>query len=109
MSTTIDRPTLVAVAIAAFALANIVHEGVGHAGAYLLAGGHALALSAAHFDGDLAGLDAAASKWVAAGGTLANLALAVLAAWGAALLSLRELSPLVATAPDRYRRVSPRP
>jgi hypothetical protein len=75
----VDRPTLVAIAVAAFALANVVHEGVGHGGACLLAGGRAVALSAVHFDGDLAGLSPAAGRWVAAGGTLANLALGLLA------------------------------
>ena len=82
MSRDVDRPTLVAIAVAAFALANLVHEGVGHGGTCLLAGGRALALSAIHFDGDLGGLDPAAGKWVAAGGTLANLALG-LVAWAA--------------------------
>jgi len=76
----IDRPTLVAIAVVAFALANLVHEGVGHGGACLLAGGRARALSAIHFDGDLGGLAPAAGKWVAAGGTLANLTLGLLAA-----------------------------
>jgi hypothetical protein len=82
VSRDVDRPTLVAIAVAAFALANLVHEGVGHGGTCLLAGGRALALSAIHFDGDLEGLDPAAGKWVAAGGTLANLALG-LVAWAA--------------------------
>jgi len=76
----VDRPTIAAIAVAAFALANVAHEGLGHGGACLLAGGRALALSAIHFDGDLTGLDPAAGKWVAAGGTLANLALGLLAA-----------------------------
>ena len=87
MSTDVDRPTLAAIAVAAFALANVVHEGVGHGAACLLVGGRALALSAIHFDGDLAGLDDAAGKWVAAGGTLANLALGLAA--GAAVRALR--------------------
>jgi hypothetical protein len=86
----VDRPTLVAIAVVAFALANVVHEGVGHGGACLLVGGRALALSAIHFDSDLAGLSPDAHKWVAAGGTLANLALGLLAA--AALRVLRGAS-----------------
>ena len=80
MNRDVDRSTLAAIALAAFALANVVHEGVGHGGACLLTGGRPLAFSAIHFDGDLAGLDAAAGKWVAAGGTLANLAFGLLAA-----------------------------
>jgi len=83
----VSRPTLVAIAVVAFALANVVHEGVGHGGACLLAGGRALSLSAVHFDSDLEGLAPTARKWVAAGGTLANLALGLLA--GAALLAAR--------------------
>jgi hypothetical protein len=83
----VDRPTLVAIAVVAFALANVAHEGVGHGGACVLAGGRALALSAVHFDGDLEGVSLDARKWVAAGGTLANLALGLLAA--AALRVLR--------------------
>jgi len=75
-----DRLTVAAVAVAAFALANVVHEGVGHGGACLLVGGRAEALSAIHFDGDLAGLPASAGRWVASGGTLANIALGLLAA-----------------------------
>ena len=39
MSSDVDRPTLVAIAVASFALANVVHEGVGHGGACLLASG----------------------------------------------------------------------
>jgi len=76
----VDRPTLVAIAVAAFALSNVVHEALGHGGACLLTGGRAVALSAIHFDGDIAGLSPAAGKWVAAGGTLANLALGLVAA-----------------------------
>jgi hypothetical protein len=83
----LDRPTLVAIAVAAFALANVVHEGLGHGGACLLAGGRAVALSAVHFDSDLAELSPAARKWVAAGGTLANVAMGLLA--GAALRASR--------------------
>jgi hypothetical protein len=79
MNPDVDRPTLAAIAVVAFAMANVVHEGVGHGGACLIAGGRALELSAIHFDGDLTGLAAAARKWVAAGGTLANLTLGLLA------------------------------
>jgi hypothetical protein len=82
VSTKADRLTLAAIALAAFALSNVVHEGVGHGGACLLVGGRAVALSAIHFEGDLAGLSPAAGKWMATGGTLANLALGLLA-WAA--------------------------
>ncbi len=80
MSQRVDRPTLAAVAVAAFALANVVHEGLGHGATCLLVGGRAEALSAVHFDGDLTGLPPSAGRWVAAGGTLANLVLGLAAA-----------------------------
>jgi hypothetical protein len=35
----IIEPTLVAIAVAVYALANVAHEGLGHGGACLLAGG----------------------------------------------------------------------
>jgi hypothetical protein len=75
----IDRTTLVAIAVVAYALANLVHEGLGHGGACLLAGGSPLALSAIHFEEDPGSLTASAQKWVSAGGTIANVALGVLA------------------------------
>jgi hypothetical protein len=75
----IDRPTLVAIAVVAYALANLVHEGLGHGGACLLAGGRPLALSAIHFEEDPGTLDAVGEKWLAAGGTIANVAVGVLA------------------------------
>lgn len=76
---TVDRPTLVAIAVVAYALANVVHEGVGHGGACVLAGGRPLVLSAVHFEGVPGLLDAAGQKWMAAGGTLANLAVGAVA------------------------------
>ena len=92
MSRDVDRPTLAAIAVVSFALANVVHEGVGHGGACLIAGGRALELSAIHFEGDLTGLVPAARKWLAAGGTLANLALG-LVAWLALRASRRAPGP----------------
>jgi hypothetical protein len=62
-----DPATIIAISIVAFAIANLLHEGVGHGGACLLAGGHAKVLSTVHFE---CGLD---SRFVAAGGTLVNL------------------------------------
>jgi hypothetical protein len=85
-----SRATLVAIAVVAYALANLVHEGLGHGGACLLAGGRPLALSAIHFEEDPGSLGAAAQKWVAAGGTIANVALGVLAL--AALRATRQAS-----------------
>lgn len=74
-----DRPTLLAIAVVAYALANVVHEGVGHGGVCLLAGGRPVELSAIHFESDTGSLDASARRWLAAGGTIANLIVGVLA------------------------------
>ena len=61
-----DTSTIVAIAIAATVIADVLHEGAGHGGACLLSGGHPLALSTVHFDCDNNG------RLVAAGGTIAN-------------------------------------
>jgi hypothetical protein len=63
-----DTWTIVAIAIVAYALGSIIHEGIGHGGACLITGGHPVALSTVHFDCDREG------RFVDAGGTLANFA-----------------------------------
>ena len=75
----LDPLTIAAIAIVAYALSNVVHEGLGHGGACLLVGGHPRQLTAVFFDGDLEGLPASAGRWVAAGGSLANLLFAAIA------------------------------
>ena len=62
-----DLATIIAISIIAFALANLLHEGVGHGGACVLTGGHAKVLSSIHFECDRD------SRFIAAGGTLVNL------------------------------------
>src|SRR2546427_355944 len=61
----LDVPTVVAIAIVAYVLADVLHEAVGHGGACVLTGGKPLVLSTVHFDcgGD--------SRWVAAAGIAA--------------------------------------
>ena len=71
-----DLLTLAAIAIVVYAIANILHEGVGHAGACLIVGGRPRVLSSTYFDCDTAGLAGWAGRIVAAGGTLVNLAAA---------------------------------
>ena len=44
----LDRMTLVAIAIVAYALANVIHEGLGHGGTCVAVGGRLTALSAVH-------------------------------------------------------------
>jgi hypothetical protein len=77
-----DLPTLVAIAVVAYGLANVAHEGVGHGGACLLAGGKPLVLSSVHFECDEAVLSEGGRRLLAAGGTLANLVLGTLALVG---------------------------
>jgi len=78
----LDPWTIGAIAVVVYALSNIVHEGLGHGGACIAVGGHPNQLTAVFFQGDEDGLPASAGRWVAAGGSLANLAVAALA-WAA--------------------------
>ena len=73
-----DLATVVAIAVVAYALADVLHEGVGHGGACLLMGGNARVLSSVHFDCDTSQLSSWAERFIAAGGTLANLAAGLL-------------------------------
>jgi len=77
----LDRLTVAAIAVLAYAVANVAHEGVGHAGACLAVGGMPVALSAVHFEGMLEGLPSSARRWQAAGGTVVNFALGLLCLW----------------------------
>jgi hypothetical protein len=80
----IIEPTLVAIAVAVYALANVAHEGLGHGGACLLAGGEPRLLDAAFFDCGEDALSLSRRCWIAAAGTLVNLAVAGLAGRGLA-------------------------
>jgi len=64
--------TVTAIAIAATAIADFIHEGLGHGGICIATGGHPLVLSTVHFE------CSADTRLVAAGGTFANLAFGVL-------------------------------
>src|SRR5678816_1333640 len=75
----LDPWTVAAIAVVTYAASNLVHEGLGHGGTCLLVGGRPEELTAVFFDGDLDGLPASSGKWVAAGGSIANLAAAALA------------------------------
>lgn len=74
VTATADVWTIVAIAVVAYVLADIIHEGIGHGGACVLTGGKPIALSTVHFECDGEG------RLVAAGGTVANLAVG-LACW----------------------------
>jgi hypothetical protein len=83
----VDRLTLVSIAVVAYALANLVHEGLGHGGTCIALGGHLLAFSAVHAQCDVA--SGVASGAVMAAGTVANLL-----AGAVALLILRRWTSL---------------
>lgn len=61
-------PTLVAIAVVAFALTNVAHEGLGHGGIRLAVGGQPRVLNAVYFDCGEEGLGGAASRWISAAG-----------------------------------------
>src|ERR1035441_5882436 len=63
-----DALTIVGIAIIAYILASVLHEGVGHGGACLLAGGKVLVISTVHME------CSAETRLVMAGGTLMNVA-----------------------------------
>lgn len=62
-----DLLTVAAIAIVATLISNLLHEGLGHGGMCVATGGQPLEISTVHF------ACSAESRWVAAGGTLANL------------------------------------
>jgi hypothetical protein len=73
-SPTPDLLTIVAIALAAYAASNFVHEAVGHGGACLVLHGKALVLSSVHFECGEEGMSKLALRGVAAGGTMVNFA-----------------------------------
>jgi hypothetical protein len=82
-----DLLTLIAIAVLAYAISDVAHEGVGHGGACLLVGCKAHLLTTMQFDGDESQLSSAASRIIAAGGSIVNLLLA-----GVGALLLRRAS-----------------
>jgi hypothetical protein len=73
-----DLWTLIAVAILAYVLQNVLHEGVGHGGACLLVGAKLVSLSTAYLDWDSEGVTDAGRRIIASAGTLVNLAAGLL-------------------------------
>jgi hypothetical protein len=75
-----DWLTVIAVAVVAHALAvAVVHEGLGHGGACVLVGCRPHLLTTMQFKGDEWTVSSAGIKFIAAGGTLANLAAGTIA------------------------------
>jgi len=75
----LDPWTVGAIAVVAYALSNVVHEGLGHGGACVLVGGRPQELNAVFFECSVEGLPSAARRWLAAGGSIANVIFAALA------------------------------
>jgi hypothetical protein len=88
----VDFLTILAIGLIVYALANFIHEAIGHGGACLLLGGKPRVLSSMHFDGDKRGLSKAATRLIAAAGTIADLLAAALG-----LLALRREPKSAAT------------
>jgi len=74
-----DLWTLIAIAVVAYAVSDVAHEGLGHGGACILAGGRPAVLATTHFVCDETGLSPAATASISAAGTVVNLALGGLA------------------------------
>lgn len=70
-----DVATVLAIGMLAYAIRNVVHEGLGHGVACLLVGGRPLGISSAWWDGSYEGVSTWAHRGVRAAGTVANLAL----------------------------------
>jgi putative intracellular protease/amidase len=74
-----DALTIVAIALLAYVIGDVLHEAVGHGGACLLVGGRPLVLSTVHFECDSHAVGAWGERFIAAGGTLVNLCAGALA------------------------------
>jgi hypothetical protein len=85
-----NLPTVIAIAVVAYAASNVVHEALGHGGACLALGGRPLVLSSVHFDcGDNA-MGTLARRGVAAAGTIANFIAGALALFAFKMTNPRE-------------------
>lgn len=70
-----DVFTIAALAILAYFLATVAHEGVGHGGTCALLGGRLVSVSSVHCDCDYRNISRPRQRAVEAAGTIANLAL----------------------------------
>ena len=67
-----DLMTVTAIALAAYASSNVLHEAIGHGGACVVLGGKPVALSSVHFECGEEAMSVLARRGVAAGGTIVN-------------------------------------
>ena len=73
-----DLLTIGAISVAAYVIANVFHEGVGHAGACIVTGCTPRVLTTAYFEGEMSQVGDIARRFIAAAGTLVNLAAGIL-------------------------------
>ncbi len=76
-----DWITVAAIAVVVHVVAIVTHEGIGHGGACVLTGCTPQLVTTMLFRGDEHALSAGAVRFIAAGGTIANLLAASLTAW----------------------------
>lgn len=72
-STRLDLPTVCSIAIVAYLMANVLHEGVGHASVCRVVGCELETLTSAHVEWEPGSASDAAQRLVSASGTLVNL------------------------------------
>jgi hypothetical protein len=84
-----DFPTVIAIALVAYAASNVLHEAAGHGGACLVLGGKPLVLSSVHFECGEQAMSALALRGVSAGGTIVNFI-----AGAVALVVFKTVNPL---------------
>ena len=78
----LDRPTIVAIAVLAYSLANVVHEGLGHGGACLLIGARPTMFNAIFFNYDETTASDTVQRLIAAAGSVVNVIVSLpIVAW----------------------------
>jgi hypothetical protein len=81
ISTRPDWLTVIAIAVVVYCIVSLVHEGLGHGGACLAMGGRPQLITSMQFQGDKRGVSSAGLRFIAAGGTIANVAAAGITGW----------------------------
>jgi hypothetical protein len=76
-SARVDLPTVIAISALAYTLANIVHEGLGHGGTCILVGARPTVLNTIFFEYDDQAATLVQQKWISAGGSIANVLVAL--------------------------------
>jgi len=89
----IDRATVIAIAVLAYTLANLVHEGLGHGGAALLLGARPTMLNAIFFNYDETTASPTSQRVISAAGSVVNVVIG---------LPLLAIVPRVRSARGRY-------